>query len=308
MQDVSNNFGIPRSTLKEHYVGKRKSRKIKPKGVLTMAEEASLVQYLEEMVRVSCPLNITQLKLKVAEITQTRMTPFTHGIPGKSWIKWFRQRHPNLVLRFPQPLDLNRARALCPQTVEQFYHNLESLYQQHNYETSQVWNCDESGAQANKNGEGAILALRGTRSVHAIIPNERQWISVLVSVNSAGHTMPSYYVFKGKRQRQEFISSCENGAYMGMQENGYMDAAIFNKWMDYFLNYHESRGNLSLTKRMLLILDGHKSHVTLEVLQKANAHGLDMVSLPSHTSHALQPLDISCFKPFKQSFRAYRDA
>ena len=137
MQDVSNNFGIPRSTLREHYVGKRKSRKIGPKGVLiTMAEETSLVQYLEEMVRVSCPLNITQLKLKVAEITQTRMTPFTHGILGKSWIKWFRQRHPNLVLRFPQPLDLNRARALCPQSVEQFYQNLESLYQQHNYETS----------------------------------------------------------------------------------------------------------------------------------------------------------------------------
>ena len=41
MQDVSNNFGIPRSTLREHYVGKRKSRKIGPKGVLTMAEEAS---------------------------------------------------------------------------------------------------------------------------------------------------------------------------------------------------------------------------------------------------------------------------
>ena len=55
MQYVSNNFGILRSTLREHYVGKRKSRKIGPKGVLTMAEEASLVQYLEEMVRVSAP-------------------------------------------------------------------------------------------------------------------------------------------------------------------------------------------------------------------------------------------------------------
>ena len=212
------------------------------------------------------------------------------------------------MLRFSQPLDLNRARALCPQSVEQFYHNLESLYQQHNYETLQVWNCDESGAQANKTEEGVVLALRGTRSVHTIVPNERQWISVLVSINSIGHTMPSYYVFKGKRQRQEFISSCENGACIRMQENGYMDAANFNKWMDYFLNYHKSRGNLSLTKRMVLILDGHKSHVTLEVLQKEKAHGLDMVSLPSHISHALQPLDISYFKPFKQSFRAYRDA
>jgi hypothetical protein len=35
--------------------------------------------------------------------------------------------------------------------------------------------------------------------------------------------------------------------------------------------------------------------------------GLDIVSLPSHTSHALQPLDVSCFKPFKSAFRQIRD-
>ena len=36
--------------------------------------------------------------------------------------------------------------------------------------------------------------------------------------------------------------------------------------------------------------------------------GLDIVSLPSHTNHALQPLDIACFKPFKTAFRQIRDA
>jgi hypothetical protein len=36
--------------------------------------------------------------------------------------------------------------------------------------------------------------------------------------------------------------------------------------------------------------------------------GLDIVSLPSHTSHALQPLDVSCFKPFKTAFRQIRDS
>ena len=35
--------------------------------------------------------------------------------------------------------------------------------------------------------------------------------------------------------------------------------------------------------------------------------GLDIVSLPSHTSHALQSLDIVYFKPFKTAFRKLRD-
>jgi len=29
--------------------------------------------------------------------------------------------------------------------------------------------------------------------------------------------------------------------------------------------------------------------------------------MPSHTSHILQPLDVSCFKPFKTVFRKERD-
>ena len=68
MQDVSNKYGIPRPILKEHYIGKRKSRKIRSKGVLTMTKEGYLVQYLEEIVRISCLLNIRQLKLKVKRL------------------------------------------------------------------------------------------------------------------------------------------------------------------------------------------------------------------------------------------------
>jgi hypothetical protein len=57
----------------------------------------------------------------------------------------------------------------------------------------------------------------------------------------------------------------------------------------------------------LLILDGHNSHCTLDVVREARAAGLDILTLPAHTSHALQPLDVSVFKPFKQHFRTYRD-
>ena len=45
----------------------------------------------------------------------------------------------------------------------------------------------------------------------------------------------------------------------------------------------------------LLILDGHKSHVNLEVVEKARRKSIDMITLLSHTSHELQPLDLSCF-------------
>jgi hypothetical protein len=40
---------------------------------------------------------------------------------------------------------------------------------------------------------------------------------------------------------------------------------------------------------------------------EAKRVGLDLLTLPSHISHALQPLDISVFKPFKQHFHEYMD-
>ena len=57
----------------------------------------------------------------------------------------------------------------------------------------------------------------------------------------------------------------------------------------------------------MFILDGHSSHITLEVVHEARSAGLDLLTLPSHTSHALQPLDVAVFKPFKQYFSEYRD-
>ena len=34
---------------------------------------------------------------------------------------------------------------------------------------------------------------------------------------------------------------------------------------------------------------------------------MDIFTLPFHTLHGLQPLDVSCFKPFKVAFRAYKN-
>jgi hypothetical protein len=46
-------------------------------------------------------------------------------------------------------------------------------------------------------------------------------------------------------------------------------------------------GGISQSNRHLLILDGHGSHVTLEAIGQAQAFGLHMTTLYSHTSHAL---------------------
>ena len=86
-----------------------------------------------------------------------------------------------------------------------------------------------------------------------------------------------------------------------------MSRWLFESWISHFLECLKKGPGVNHNNRYLLILDGHNSHVTLEVVKISMDSSLDIVSLPSHTSHALQPLDVAYFKPFKIAFRKCRD-
>ena len=133
------------------------------------------------------PLTPGQLKLKVVHATQTRETPWSAtGVPRKSWLRSFKHRHPELVNRKNQPLKLARARGLCPSAAASFYCNLKGLYDTWNYPPSHIWNCDESGVQAERSGRAIILAKVGSKYVHTIEPDQREYLSVLSCINTNG--------------------------------------------------------------------------------------------------------------------------
>ena len=296
-------FNIPRSSLRDHLSRRTTTRKIGAKTILTNQEEKLLIQYIDEMLEVEQPLTPQMLNLKVAEICQGKLTPFKDGIPRDSWFSWFKQKHPHLVMRMPQGLEVARAKAMISIICHGFYKNLLRLYNKFAYPPSNIWNVDESGCNASKSGLNKVLARKGVRSVYAQISNERKWLSILTSINVARWSILHFYIFKEKRRLRNYIYLCEAGSTMEMQENRYMTSYLFSRWMDHFIEQLEAIGDLSPSNRHLVILDGHKSHVSLEVIQKPKHHGIDMTSLSSHTSHALQPFDVACFKPFKSTLK-----
>ena len=53
---------------------------------------------------------------------------------------------------------------------------------------------------------------------------------------------------------------------------------------------------------MLLFTDGHKSHINLDVVDLCRQNDIILFCLPPHTTHALQPLDVSVFKSLKDHY------
>ena len=50
---------------------------------------------------------------------------------------------------------------------------------------------------------------------------------------------------------------------------------------------------------MLLLLDIHESPITIEVIQLARAKRIEILEFLAHTTHIVQPLDVSINGPLK---------
>jgi len=72
---------------------------------------------------------------------------------------------------------------------------------------------------------------------------------------------------------------------MAMQSKAWMTTFLFKEFLSFFKRSILS--GISLTNKHLFILDGHGSHVTFEAIKQVKKFGLYMITLPSHTSHAL---------------------
>ena len=77
-----------------------------------------------------------------------------------------------------------------------------------------------------------------------------------------------------------------------------MTEKTFKNWLNHFLYFsHPSKEN-----PILLILDNHKSHLTIDFIDKAKENEVHLLTKPPHTSHKLQPPDISVYGQFKRQY------
>lgn len=75
-------------------------------------------------------------------------------------------------------------------------------------------------------------------------------------------------------------------------EKGWMTSQIFNEYFARFCGIVKERP-------LLLIFDGHLTHLDPITINTAIKENIIIIKLPSHTTDLLQPLDKCCFRPLK---------
>ncbi|CAG8811678.1 23797_t:CDS:2, partial [Cetraspora pellucida] len=85
------------------------------------------------------------------------------------------------------------------------------------------------------------------------------------------------------------------GVVMGFTDTGYMREDLFQMYLSYFTN------SIPPIRLVLLMLDGHKSHISYMCIDFCRQNGILLYALPPHMTHILQPSEIP-FAKLKKEF------
>jgi hypothetical protein len=131
--------------------------------------------------------------------------------------------------------------------------------------------------------------------MYMVTGNNKSQITVLCCVSAAGAAIPPMQIFPGERFSYNPLENGVPGSYFGKSGNGWMTQELFNGW----LTNHFVR-SIPPTRPVVLLVDGHSSHINLETSLFCKANDILLFCLPPHSSHITQPLDVGVFAPLKQ--------
>jgi len=195
----------------------------------------------------------------------------------------FLQRHPELVIQTPEPTSLGQAVGFNEPRVRQFFELYKAELDKHPYSADRVYNMDESGLTV-VHKPRKVLAQRGQKQVGKLTSGERgETMTVVCAVSASGVYLPPMLVYKRKRMSELLMKDSPpgTGSIGACSPNGWIDSGLFVKWLSHFIAVVKPTQD----KKILLIMDGHSSHKSLEAVEMARQNGIVMMCLVSTTAH-----------------------
>jgi len=296
-------FSIPRGTLCDQFKkGIITEPKQGAKPVFNSSQEKELENYILECSRVFYGLTIPQIRKIAYDFAAVNNIKNNFNkenkMAGMDWYYSFMNRHPNISLRRPEATSLNRVTAFNKEETKKFFSNLQELMLKHKFRPISIYNVDETGI-SNVQRNSKILALKGQKQVGKCTSAERgSTTTVINAFNAAGNYVPPFFIFKRKRMNPQLINGANSDMVASISNSGWITEELFVSWLHHFKDFIKP----SVDSPVLLILDNHESHISLKAYDFCRQNNIHLLTLPPHTSHRMQPLDLTFYGPLKNAY------
>jgi hypothetical protein len=300
-------FNIPRSTSLDRlsnrtsYIKSHESQKI-----LSTTEEGTLIKTIVRLSKSGYPITLLLTRDLAEEIRLSRFrlssTPTSYPPISKRWIDKFRERYPELKTVYSRSLDASRFEGLNYPVVNAYFDALTDLFLENSYPSDAIFNVDETGFALGTTLPSKVLIKRGDTIAFKKISGRQEWITAIECIGASGVALPPLLIFKAKYTNTAWIpASTPKNWKFSTSTSGWTSDNHAYEWLTTLFEPETRRND---GKRRLLLLDGHGSHLTARFIAFCIDKSIDLVVLPPHTSHILQPLDVGVFRPLKRALSA----
>ncbi|KAJ8915953.1 hypothetical protein NQ315_016629 [Exocentrus adspersus] len=178
---------------------------------------------------------------------------------------------------------------------------LGELMDKYKFFPSRIYNCCENGISTVPNKPSKILSLQGKKQVGVLSSAERgTLVTAEIYFDTIGSFIPPLLICPRLRRNPLFEVGLPPESIVEYHPSGWTQSSIFAPtWFNHFLKYAKP----SADDHVLLILNGHATHTkNLTLVEMARENNVHILVLPPHTSHRLQPLDVSFMFPLNSYY------
>ncbi|KAJ4439318.1 hypothetical protein ANN_07440 [Periplaneta americana] len=282
---VSKSTGIPFSSLQERIQkGVFSEPSLGRSPVFSRQQEEEIANHLKVLANMFYGLSPPDLCRAAYEFAERNGIKHNFNkdscMAGRDWLNGFLQRNPTISVRKPEATSMSQ------------------VMDKYNFSPVNIYNIDETGIGTVQE-PGNIMAPKGQKRVGSVTSWERgKNITIICAMNAAGTFVPPMFIFPRARMSPTLEKDGPPGAFYCCSKNGWTNEHLYLQWLEHFSKFVKC----SNENPVLLLLDNHYSHKTLEAYEFCKKHGIVVVSIPPHTSHRVQPLDVTFFGPLKKAY------
>ena len=296
-------YQIADATLRNRYNGKcARSDTIPNSRKLTPTEEKAIVERILDLDSRAFPVRLQHVE-DMANLLLAQRVAERVGI---NWASNFVRRQKKLKTRLNRKIDYQRVLCEDPAAFQKWFDLVRDTVAKYGIAEEDIYNFDETGfLMGLLAASGMVITSTERRGrPRQAQQGNREWATVIQAVNSQGWALPPFIILAGKNHLGTWFrdNPMPRDWRIGTSSNGWTTNELGLEWIKHFDKHTRTR---TKGAKRLLILDGHESHHSVEFEEYCQNNDIITLCMPAHSSHRLQPLDVSYFSVLKRAYSLY---
>ena len=301
--EIARFLGIPNDAVVSDIVRRGDNDHMK-KGRIPMLTEKDLEAvsgWIAEAVQIHKPLTLAQV---AARIEREKHKVVTTNSLQKTLT---RAKIAKTIIAFPE-----EAGRLMMNPNEIARYTTQAVAQLNNVPAAFVFNMDETGINVRANSKAMKVLVdfnSNEESTKYAMDKNTDHATLVACIAADGTATKPLVIITQATIRERLIQEgwTRRKAMFAHTESGYINQALFRRWIDTVLvpDVERRRAELEMPDHpAFLIMDNCTAHTDQAVTQRLEAHGIVPLNIPPHGSHIYQPLDRVAFSSFKAMLRS----